>query len=280
VVALLRTVGGWLLGVLTRLDGAFCWLAVPFGVHVKDPRRRYALMLGLFALLYLVGLLPVPALPLVALGFAYVGVLAISRAWVANEKERTRIVKKLEDTDPDQLPDLRWTALVAALQLFVLFPLLFQQLQWHFHLFRAEEPVPFWDWLWFAVDKTYLKAIPDWSILYGVHISGIEFESPWGRHLVLLSRLTFDFILIQGLLRLLVIHATIREAIAALKADPEMAVRVGRRAIPALVEKLRDPDKAIRGAAANALTQLGQSRLIYQVEGAGQAGKAGEQGPS
>jgi HEAT repeat protein len=99
-------------------------------------------------------------------------------------------------------------------------------------------------------------------MLYGVHISSIEFDSTWGRHLVLLSRLTFDFILIQGVLRLLAIRATINEAVAAVKADPEMAVRLGRRAIPALIAKLQDPDKMVRGAAANALMQLGDRRAI------------------
>ena len=41
-----------------------------------------------------------------------------------------------------------------------------------------------------------------------------------------------------------------------------MAVRVGRRAIPPLIEKLGDPDKGVRGAAANALMQLGDRRAI------------------
>jgi hypothetical protein len=234
---------------------------VPFGVRVRDPRRRYAILLGVFALIYVLGALPVRLLPLVALAFGYVGVLAIGRAWVLNEKERTAIVKKLEHKDPDQLPGLRWTALVSALQLLILFPLLFQQVQWHYHLFKVDGPATFADWFWFSIDKTYLKALPDWSILYGVHISSIDFDAPWGRHLVLLSRLTFDYILIQGVLRLL----AIREAVAAVKADLEMAVRLGRRVIPSLLEKLHDPDKAVRGAAANALMQLGDSRAIQRI---------------
>src|SRR5262249_24806994 len=156
--------------------------------------------------------------------------------------------KKLLHADPDQLPDLRWTALVSALQLLVLFPLAFMQLQRHFHLYAVHGQVNFADWLWFTLDKTYLKALPDWSLLYGVHISSIEFDSIWGRHLVLLARLTVDYILIQGVLRLLAIRAMIHEAVTAVKADPEMAVRLGRRAIAPLVEKLSDPDRAVRGA--------------------------------
>ena len=211
------------------LDLAFCWFAIPFGVRIQRPRRRYAVMLGVFTLIYLLGALHLPYLPLAALAFGYVGVLAVGRAWVVNEKVRTAISKKLQDGDPDDMPDLRWTALVSALQLLVLFPLLFQQLEWHFRLFKMTEDANFFDWMWFAIDKTYLKALPDWSILYGIHISSINFDAPWGRHLVFLSRLTFDYILIQGVLRLLAIRATIGEAVAAVKADPEMAVRLGRR---------------------------------------------------
>jgi hypothetical protein len=250
---------------LSALDYAFSWLAVPFGVWVRNPGTRYALLLGSFALIYILGALPAGYLSLAALGYGYLGVLAIGRAWVLNEKERTAIARKLKDGNPDAMPDLRWTALVAALQLLILFPLLFMQTQRLFHLFRVDGSAGFADWFWFAIDKTYLKALPDWSILYGVHISSIDFDAPWGRHLVLLSRLTFDYILIQGVLRLLAIRATIGEAVAAVKADPEMAVRLGRRAIGPLLEKLRDPDKAVRGAAANALTQLGDSHAIRRI---------------
>jgi len=229
-------------------------------------KRRFAILLGVFTFLFVVGALPVLYLPLVALAAGYVGVLAISRAWVANEHERAAIIKKLKHEDPDSLPDLRWTALVSGLQLLILFPLAFMQIHWHFGLFTASESANFLDWLWFALDKTYLKALPDWSILYGVHVSSIDFNGPYGRHLVLLSRLTFDYVLLQGLYRLLAIRATIREAVAVVRTDPDVAVRVGRRAIPALVDKLGDPDRAVRGAAANALTQLGDAEGIRQMQ--------------
>jgi hypothetical protein len=257
VLAPFQAVGRFFVQAFTALDHGFAWLAVPFGARVRDPWRRYGMLLGLFAVLFLLGMLDVPNIALPALAVAYIGVLAIGRAWVLNEKERTAIVKKLKHEDPDQLPDLRWTALVSALMLLILFPLLFKQVEHFFHLYKVSDDPTFVNWLWFTIDKTYLKALPDWSILYGVHISGIDFDAPWGRHLVLVTRLTFDYILIQGVLRLLAIRATIQEAMAALKADPEIAVRLGKRAIPPLLEKLNDSDKGVRGAAANALTQLG-----------------------
>jgi hypothetical protein len=248
---------------LAALDRGLAFLAIPFGVTVRQPVVRYAILLGAFGLIYLLAPLPVRGLPLGALGAGYVGVLAIGRAWVLNEKQRTAIAKKLAHGDPDVLPDLRGAALVSALQLLLLFPLLFREVQRDYGLFavHGQEPT-LGEWFWFAVDKTYLKALPDWSVLYQVHISWIDFASPWGRHLVLLTRLTFDYLLIQGLIRLLAIRATVREAVAAVKTDPDVAVRLGRRAIGPLTAKLGDPDKGVRGAAANALTQLGDERAI------------------
>jgi hypothetical protein len=222
-------------------------------------------MSATFAAIYVVGALHLGMLSLAALVFGYVGVLAIGRAWVVNEKKRTAIAKKLADGEPDHMPDLRWAALVSALQLFILFPLLFRQAQLQYHVFAVAGATSFGDWVWFALDKTYLKALPDWSVLYGIHISSIDFDAPWGRHLVMLSRLTFDYILIQGVFRLLAIRATINEAVAAVKADPEMSVRLGERAVKPLIAKLSNPDKAVRGAAANALTQLGQADALRRL---------------
>ena len=242
---------------LDAMDNGISLIAIPFGVLVREPRKRFAILQGVFAGLFLLGALPIPYVPLFALAVGYVGVLAISRAWVVNERKRTAIVKKLEDGNPDDLPDLRWTALVSALQLLILFPLLYMQMQHHFHLYKVSDSGHFYEWIWFSLDKTYLKALPDWSILYDIHISAIDFDSTWGRHLVLLSRLTFDYILLQGLFRLLAIRAMVREAVAVVKTDPDVAVRVGSRAVSALIDKLSDPDRAVRGAAANALTQMG-----------------------
>jgi hypothetical protein len=256
----LRRLWQSLLFLFHALDTALVWFAFPFGVTIKKPLPRFAVLLGAFAVIFTVGLLPLRRLPLIALAFGYVGVLAIGRAWVVNEKERTAISKKLKDGSPDDMPDLRWTALVSALQLFLLFPILFYQVQRQFGWFTEHEGVTLLSWVWFSLDKTYLKALPDWNVLYQVHITSIDFADPRGRHLVMLSRLTFDYILIQGVVRLLAIWQTVREAVAVVKTDPDMAVRLGRRAIDPLHRKLHDPDKAVRGAAANALTQLGDPR--------------------
>jgi hypothetical protein len=247
---------------LSGLDRLLVQAATPFGVHLTDPRKRFAVLHGIYLVIYILGQLPLPVVPLIALAFGYIGVLAIGRAWVLNEKQRTLIVKKLRDGNPDEMPDLRSAALVSALQLLILFPILFQQLHRNFGLFRVEDGATFLSWFWFTLDKTYLKALPDWSALYNIHITSIEIITSWGRHVVLLSRLTFDYILIQGVIRLLAIRSTIREGVLASKTDPDMAVRLGKRAIGPLIEMLSDEDKVVRGAAANALVQLGDPRGV------------------
>jgi hypothetical protein len=260
LAAFFGAVVSFLQSVLAWMDRGWVWLATPFGVRVTSPLLRYPILLGVFGLLCGLGALSVPTVPLVALGAGYVGVLAINRAWVANEKKRAAIAKKLEHGDPNDLPDLRGTALVAALFLFLLFPLLFWQLHRNYGLFEVHEDATLWSWFWFAIDKTYLKALPDWTVLYGIHITAIEVVSRWGRHFVFLSRLTFDYLLIQGLLRLWAIRTTVREAVAAVKTDPDMAVRLGKRAVVPLLRKLQDADPKVRGAVASALVQLGDAR--------------------
>src|SRR5262245_20254589 len=64
-------------GVLGAIDEALCWFAIPFGTQIADPRRRYSVLLGIFAVIYVLGSLPIPYVPLVALAVGYVGVLAI-----------------------------------------------------------------------------------------------------------------------------------------------------------------------------------------------------------
>src|SRR5947209_907340 len=88
-------------------------------------------MLGIYAVIYLLAFFAPSPVPELALLIGFIGVVAVGRAWVANEKLRTRIAKKLQNGDPDELPDLRGGALVSALQLIVLFPLIFRQAAVH-----------------------------------------------------------------------------------------------------------------------------------------------------
>jgi hypothetical protein len=133
-----------------RLDAGLVRLARPFGVNITDPAVQHTRFITIYLIIYLTALLPVPVLPLLALAVGYVGVIAVGRAWVANEKERARIAKKLVEGKPDEMPDLRWVALASALQLLLLFPLLYQQMQRHFGLYRVPDGANFWWWVVFT----------------------------------------------------------------------------------------------------------------------------------
>jgi HEAT repeat protein len=238
-----------------RLDAGLVWLARPFGVNITDPAVQHARFVLIYLVIYLLALLPVPALPLVALAVGYVGVIAVGRAWVANEKQRARIAKKLVEGRPDEMPDLRWVALASALQLLLLFPLLYQQMQRHFGLYHVPDGANFSSWVVFTLDM-YSQSFLGLLDLYGVHITSITYSSPWGRHLATVERFTLYYVLIQGITRLFAIRETVQDAVAAVTADPDMAVRVGRRAVDALIAKLDDPVPLVRRRAAEALGLL------------------------
>src|SRR5215469_11504952 len=170
-----------------RLDAGLVRLARPFGVNITDPAVRHTRFIAIYVAIYLIALLPVPVLPLLALAVGYVGVIAVGRAWVANEKERARIAKKLVEGKPDEMPDLRWVALASALQLLLLFPLLYQQMQRHFGLYHVPDGANFWSWVVFTFDM-YSQSFLGLLDLYGILISSIAYSSPWGRHLATVER--------------------------------------------------------------------------------------------
>jgi HEAT repeat protein len=257
------------LAILGALDAWLVRFADLFGVRITTPWKRYVTFQTIFLIIYLIGMLPMPVLPMVALGFGYLGVLAVGRAWVKNEKQRQLIARKVIDGNPDDLVDLRLAALVSALQLLVLFPLIFYQAHHHFHLYLGSngEIVPdnasplIWGGL--MIDS-YNKAFLGVLELYDVHPPKIDVEhgSRWGRHLVLLCRLTFNLLLIQGVIRLFTIYETIRDAVTAIVRDPSMALAVGRRTVTPLLERLRNGNVEVRRCAAEVLGKLGDGRAV------------------
>ena len=167
--------------------------------------------------------------------------IGIGRAWVTNEKQRTAIARKLSDANPDELPDLRVSALLSALQLFIIIPLLMRSSHSIFGLYAVPEDVTISDWMLLGVDLLF-RSFLDWSEIYGVQMSSIELDSMGGRHLFMILLLTIDFILIQGLFRVFEIRRTISEGVAATVRDPEMAYRLGTRAVPSLLVMLEDDE--------------------------------------
>lgn len=247
--------------ILLTLDHWLVALAVPFGVHIQPRWQRFGVLMGIYLVIYLVALLPVPVLPLAALLFGYLGVIAVGRAWVANEKRRAAIVKKLDNTNPDSLPDLRGSALLSALQLIILFPLLFRELQERFDLFKIPAGATFLTWMAFTFD-TVSRSLLEWFGPSDPSTYKIEAASFSGRLVVLLKRLTVDLILIQGIIRIFAITTTTREGVEALRQDTDMTRRLGKRAVESLIELLASPDTELRRRAALVLGELRDQRAV------------------
>ena len=110
-----------------------------------------------------------------------------------------------------------------------------------FGLYAVPEDVTISDWMLLGVDLLF-RSFLDWSEIYGVQMSSIDLDSMGGRHLFMILLLTIDFILIQGLFRVFEIRRTISEGVAATVRDPEMAYRLGTRAVPSLLVMLEDDE--------------------------------------
>ena len=225
--------------MLGKVDNALVRFSRIFGTGIHVPIYQYTALLFSFGIIHLVSFYLTSVLAWVMLWLGFFGVLGVGRAWVANEKLRTKIARKLSDEDPDELPDLRVSALLSALQLFVIIPFLMKSSHEIFGLYLVPENATLLDWMLLGVDLLF-RSILDWSEIYGVQMSSIELDSMGGRHLVMTFLLTIDFILIQGIVRIFEIRRTISEGVAAAVRDPEMAYRLGSRAVPSLLEMLGD----------------------------------------
>ena len=245
---------------LRTMDELLAGYARLFGVGFVDPLPRTAALISVYGLIYAIARVAPAPLALLAVIMGYIGVLAIGRAWTQNEKLRTRIAHKLEDLDPDSLPDLRLGALISALQLFALIPLLLELSHRLFNLYDVDAGVTMSTWLAFGVDL-FFRSLLDWSEVYDVHVSDVQFDSIWGRHLVMFILLTIDFILIQGIIRLVSIQRTVSQGVAVAGKDPEMAFRLGKRATKPLSAMVADPmlDADVRNSAIEALGMIGDA---------------------
>src|SRR5947209_2360685 len=98
VVLPLRRGWSFIRPAFQRIDQLLVAAATLFGVRLPTPGQRYGTLLGIYAAIYVLGLLTTPVVALPLYLFGYVGILAVGRAWVANERQRMQIVKKLDDT--------------------------------------------------------------------------------------------------------------------------------------------------------------------------------------
>ena len=225
--------------VLSKIDGVLVQFSRLFGTGILHPPLQIGTLLIAFTLIHSAAFYTSNEFAWILLWLGYLGILGVGRAWVANEKQRTAIARKLSDTDPDTLPDLRISALLSALQLLIIIPLLMRSSHSIFGLYNVPENAILSDWMLLGVDLLF-RSFLDWSEIYGVQLSSIELDSMGGRHLFMILLLTIDFILIQGLFRVFEIRRTISEGVAATVRDPEMAYRLGSRAVPSLLLMLED----------------------------------------
>jgi HEAT repeat protein len=248
-------------GILASLDRGMDSYAALFGTRFSDPYARYGSLVLAYGSIYAIAIFLPGVLALLALSLGYLGVLSVGRAWVRNEKLRSKIAKKLEDLDPDSLPELRLAALLSLIQFVVLVPLLLESAHTLFDLYEVPTGASRKTWIAFGADLLG-RSILDWAEVYEMNLSSIHYESQAGRHLVMFILITMDIILIQGLIRLLAIHKTIQDGVAVTRKDPEIAGRLGRRAVKplAVLAMQAEGDTQTRQSALQALGMIADTR--------------------
>ena len=290
--------------VLHKVDSAVIATSRPFRTAKPGPYRRWAAFLGWYALIYAAVAFAPRWVGLLALAWGLWEVLAINRAWVRNEKMRSKIAKKIDplaaDADPlaalevgptavpasvgkvndsyaptppasgerpaeliarmlatlRAMPDLRLMAFVAGLQLFALVPLLLELAHPVAGVFDSPAEVSYGQSLLAVLSDTYLKSVGDTA---EVHLSD------GAQRLVPVIKFAVYFLITLGAFRLLQIYEDIKEGVVGVRQDPDMAVLLGPRAVPRLLNQLDDPAVAPR-VRENSLLALGRLRDARAVD--------------
>ena len=279
-----------LLKVLRGCDFLLSTVAWPFGVYVRSAAIRWFLFIVVHAVIYwlasgreLIGYSVDPEGAKWLLAFAWLGTVAIGRAWVRNEKRRSDIVHKLvEEALPDRYPDLRLVAVVSALQMFVIFPLLFWRLSLgeDNQLFSAASENQVWDWVLFTVGAVqsqvpFFGSSDEFMSVFATGITGTEGAvqelipgvNVTSESVVAVLKGTFDVILIQAFIRIAVIRRAFQEVLTeeALRNGHEPATRLGCRAVKPLIRQLKNTDEMVQISAARALGEIGDRRAVREL---------------
>ena len=231
------------------------WL---LGASFLDWRAQVSTCLAVCFVLFLLALLlpPLPAIPIVLLNLGLL--VAVYAAWIANERRRGRIAKKIEANLLHEMPDLWWLALLVFFLLPVFLLLLIGKMQSAFGVFhvREDRTPSLMDLAWFFVDKTYLRAWPDaldlvFTRIDNLHGGMLNYHEGWagwpGRGLILFAYLTIYAVLLQGLMRWWQVWRDETEGVAGVGLDPDMAVRLGRRAVRPLLYAWKHPEEILDG---------------------------------
>ncbi len=211
-----------------RFGGLFYFLALPaiaadwllrnpiawiIGVNLRGLVLRYGLIflhVGLAA--FAVWVVPrewpeYSYLSFVGLGWAFVASIAVVRKWMWVEAQFEAASDRMNGVDASDLPDLRDEALVSLLLFFAAVPVALWQANTLFDLFvftGEGTPSPF-HWIGFF-GAELVKAVPlvDWAEVYEVgsethfHPNGAA-----GRHVVFVTRIIVDLVLLGALLHAL-----------------------------------------------------------------------------
>ena len=200
--------------LISGLDAAAVRLLAPLSGATQSGRMVPQLILTLlFIPLSAMGYsLPAPW-GLVPIGIAAMIIFGLGRrwAWVENDREKAL---RIQTTKSSQFRlgfanDLRDEALMGYLWLFILVPLALRQVQMHFDLFEASGTTPvaqtsgLIEWIkFFGTELAKGVPIVDWVDIYAVdQKEAFSPKGPLARHIVFVSRLLVDVVIIAALLQ-------------------------------------------------------------------------------
>ena len=214
----IRLLGRWLSGIDALLVFGVAGAA---GALRTDPLLRYFLLFGTLIPCAFLGYFLDDPWGLLPVGWGFLVAVAMSRAWAWVEDDRD-VAMLSGKYSGDHLrmgfaQDLRDEALFSFMTMFFLVPLALRQFQMtaddmHVPLFAMKDNQTPDLWQWIAYYGTELaKAVPfvDWAEVY--HVEGDANISPqdegWSRHLVFLTRVIVDLVLLAALLQALALSS-------------------------------------------------------------------------
>src|SRR5262249_15332169 len=119
----------------------------------------------------------------------------------------------------DSLPDLRLLALLSGLQVLVLLPLLFQEVQAQFGWYRLTGQNDLTTWTWFIVDQAYLRSLPSFVEVFPMHNESIRLDADEGRYLIVATRYLFWYFVVLTVVQIVKVLWNIGDAIKAVRTD-------------------------------------------------------------
>jgi HEAT repeat protein len=219
-----------------------------------------------------------PALSLALSILALVLLLSAYSAWGVNEDRRGRIAKKIDPIPQGLIPDLRGFGVAAAALIALYLPAMLAAAHGCYGLFvikEGEQAGPI-DWGWFLLGKTYLRFLPDALDLWFTRIEGLHGiisyrdRLSWGHAWVLVAYVLVAWTVVKAVGRAWQINRDVREGIKGVRVDPDMAVRLLRRAVRPLMREWQKPgqDDATLANIATALGGIGDRRAYVLLRGA------------